>query len=113
MLISSAQDLIQIHESNSLSESVSSHNNQALTYNCGNNLKGIRLPTIKLPTFDGNYSNWLEFHYTFNSLIHNNEGLNNINKFQYLKLSLTGQAASLIESLEISSNNYDVAWILI
>lgn len=112
-LISSAQDLIQIHESKNLSESVKSHNNQASTYNCGNNLQGIRLPTINLPTFDGNYSKWLEFHDTFNSLIHNNVGLNDINKFQYLKVSLTGQAASVIESLEISSNNYAVAWKLI
>lgn len=78
-----------------------------------NNNNNIRLPTIKLPNFDGNFNKWLEFHDTFSSLIHNNPDLNEINKFQYLKLSLSGQAASVIESLEISTCNYAVAWKLI
>ncbi|XP_062530746.1 uncharacterized protein LOC134200893 isoform X1 [Bombyx mori] len=77
------------------------------------NLSNIKLPTIKLPTFDGNYLKWLEFRDTFDSLIHSNETISDINKFHYLRSSLEGGAALIIKSLEFSSKNYTIAWNLI
>ncbi|KAL0860640.1 hypothetical protein ABMA27_009990 [Loxostege sticticalis] len=73
----------------------------------------IKLPTIQLPKFSGSYENWLEFHDTFNSLIHSNNDIDNINKFHYLRASLEGTAALVIQSIEFSSNNYNVAWNLL
>ncbi|KAJ8736653.1 hypothetical protein PYW08_007309 [Mythimna loreyi] len=73
----------------------------------------IKLPTISLPSFDGNYDNWLEFRDMFLSMIHNSKQLDNIQKFHYLRSSLTGNALQVIKSVEFSSDNYNVAWELI
>ncbi|XP_045463807.1 uncharacterized protein LOC123673366 [Harmonia axyridis] len=73
----------------------------------------IKLPSLNLPSFDGAYDQWLFFRDTFISIIHQNSSLSNIQKFHYLRLSLKGTAAETIKALEISANNYDVAWKLI
>ncbi|XP_043263201.1 uncharacterized protein LOC122403641 [Colletes gigas] len=70
----------------------------------------VKLPTIELPTFDGTYSLWLKFKDTFESLIHNNKALGNIEKFHYLNSSLKGDAARVIQSLGVSELNYGLAW---
>ncbi|XP_076230264.1 uncharacterized protein LOC143176045 [Nomia melanderi] len=70
----------------------------------------IKLPTIELPTFDGSYNNWVKFRDTFESLIHNNPSLSNIEKFHYLNASVKGNAARTIQALGISELNYTLAW---
>lgn len=71
---------------------------------------GIKLPTIKLPLFDGTHEEWLQYRDTFESLIHKNVAINDIPKFHYLRASLSGSAAQVIKSLEFSATNYLVAW---
>ncbi|XP_053691644.1 uncharacterized protein LOC128740148 [Sabethes cyaneus] len=71
---------------------------------------GVRLPQISLPEFDGDYKGWLSFKSTFVSLIHESTELNDVQKFHYLKSALRGEAATLVESLTISSGNYLIAW---
>lgn len=73
----------------------------------------IKLPTINLPTFSGSYDQWIPFYDTFCSLIQNNNSLTNIQKFHYLRSSLKGDATQTIDSLGISSDNYEVAWNLL
>lgn len=73
-------------------------------------LSGLKLPTISLPEFDGDYMQWLGFHDTFLALIHSNPDVPAIQKFHYLKAALKGEAAQLIESIAISSANYNLAW---
>ncbi|XP_055622063.1 uncharacterized protein LOC129765677 [Toxorhynchites rutilus septentrionalis] len=73
-------------------------------------LKGLKLPTISLPEFSGDYKDWLAFHDTFEALIHNNSEVVEVQKFHYLKAALKGEAAQLIESIGISSANYRLAW---
>lgn len=73
----------------------------------------VRLPAISLPRFDGSFDNWLEFRDSFNSLINKNTNIELIQKYQYLKSSLTGNAANLIKSLPVSEANYETAWELI
>ncbi|XP_050065689.1 uncharacterized protein LOC126554680 [Aphis gossypii] len=70
----------------------------------------IRLPPISLPEFSGDYKQWLSYRDTFESLVHSNNRLPDIQKLHYLKSSLKNEAAQVIESLETSSANYMSAW---
>lgn len=73
-------------------------------------ISGVKLPTISLPQFDGDLNDWLTFHDSFNSLIHSASEIPCIQKFQYLRSALKGDALKLIESLTITANNYGIAW---
>ncbi|XP_076245382.1 uncharacterized protein LOC143185936 [Calliopsis andreniformis] len=70
----------------------------------------IKLPALNLPTFDGAYDDWVRFRDTFESLIHNNDNLSNIQKFHYLNSPLKAEAARTIKSLGLSDVNYVLAW---
>ncbi|XP_011636543.1 uncharacterized protein LOC105426837 [Pogonomyrmex barbatus] len=72
----------------------------------------VKLPVINLPIFSGEIEDWTRFSDTFTALIHNND-LSAIQKLQYLIGALTGSAAKIIESIEISAQNYEVAWNLL
>ncbi|XP_048487283.1 uncharacterized protein LOC105396586 isoform X3 [Plutella xylostella] len=73
----------------------------------------VRLPKINLPYFDGSINQWLEFRDTYLSLIHNNNSINDINKFHYLRASLKNTAALIIQSLDFRAENYAIAWQLL
>ncbi|KYN12751.1 hypothetical protein ALC57_15076 [Trachymyrmex cornetzi] len=73
----------------------------------------IRLPKLDLPKFSGKYDEWCPFFDSFNSLIHINASLSDVQKLQYLRASLTGDAAKIISALEISEPNYQVAWAIL
>lgn len=51
----------------------------------------------------------------FNSIINMNPTLSDIQKFQYLKSSIfmTGNASNVIKSLELTNQNYQIAWNLL
>ncbi|XP_066589589.1 uncharacterized protein [Prorops nasuta] len=70
----------------------------------------VKLPTIELPKFNGELSEWLGFRDTYQSLIHNNQYINDIQKFHYLKASLSANVCESIKSLEFSELNYQCAW---
>ncbi|XP_029162601.1 uncharacterized protein LOC114943086 [Nylanderia fulva] len=72
----------------------------------------VKLPTIKLPTFSGEIEDWKRFSDNFVTLIHNSE-LSAVQKHQYLVGAVTGSAAKIIESIEISVQNYEIAWNLL
>ncbi|XP_058816032.1 uncharacterized protein LOC131679338 [Topomyia yanbarensis] len=73
----------------------------------------VRLPDVKLPVFSGNLDGWLNFHDLFVSLVHSSVELSNIQKFYYLRSSLSGDALKLIQTIPLSANNYVVAWNLL
>ena len=52
----------------------------------------IELPTIALPTFEGDTCSWLQFRDTFEALIVNNTTLSNVQKFHYLIVSFKNEA---------------------
>lgn len=108
-VIAEAQELLESNEVVFSNATQSIHNSQS----CNPIANNIKLPIIKLPTFCGDPSKWLEFHDTFSSLIHENNSISNVMKYQYLKGSLTDSAASVIESLELTDKNYEVAWKLV
>ncbi|XP_058456985.1 uncharacterized protein LOC131434335 [Malaya genurostris] len=70
----------------------------------------VRLPQIKLQTFNGDIDEWLGFRDLFTSLIHWKTDLPEVEKFHYLKGCLQGEPKALIESLQITRANYQVAW---
>jgi len=73
----------------------------------------IRLPTIALPTFEGDTCSWLHFRYAFEAFIVNNTTLSNVQKFHYLIASLKNEAKALRSNLQITNENFLVAWQLV
>lgn len=47
---------------------------------------------------------------TFESLIHNNDQISQLQKFDYLGTSLEADASKFIQSLEFTAENYTTAW---
>lgn len=70
----------------------------------------IRLPKIDLPRFDGTYKNWPSFRDLFKVLVHNHAQISNVQKLQYLKSVLDGEAHTLLQSVSITDANYPSAW---
>ncbi|XP_055633242.1 uncharacterized protein LOC129773628 [Toxorhynchites rutilus septentrionalis] len=75
-----------------------------------NPLSNVKLPTITLPEFDGDFNGWLTFHDTFLSMIHSSTEISSVQKFHYVRAALKGEAANLIHSITITAANYSVAW---
>lgn len=71
--------------------------------NIGNSLK-----RVDLPEFSGGYMQWQTFKQMFTSLVHNTK-IPTILKFTHLKKSITGKAAALINQINFSEENYEVA----
>lgn len=71
-------------------------------------LRQFQLPKINLPTFDGDQLAWEGFRDLFRTLV--GEGLAPTQKLQYLKASLTGEAALAVSNVEISADGYAQAW---
>ncbi|XP_062541300.1 uncharacterized protein LOC134209329 [Armigeres subalbatus] len=69
----------------------------------------VKLPEIKLPIFDGTIREW-PFRDSFHSLIASNTHLSDVDKFSYLLSSLSKEAKRVVEVIEVTSDNYAVAW---
>ncbi|GFV26305.1 uncharacterized protein TNCV_4029481 [Trichonephila clavipes] len=69
----------------------------------------INLPKLHINKYSGNYSEWLDFYNLFESSIHNNNRLSKVDKFNYLKSYLCGNALACINGFPISDDNYDRA----
>ena len=65
-----------------------------------------RLPKLMLSRFDGNLLNWPSFYDDFSSALDNNTALSNIEKFQFLRAQLDGEALNTIAGLQLTENNY-------
>ena len=73
----------------------------------------VKLPKVELPKFDGSVTEWMSFRDFFGNAVHRNSSLSKIDKFTYLKASLTGKAAETIAGLPLTSANYDSVWGLL
>lgn len=69
-----------------------------------------RLPRIDLPKFNGTPSDWIPFKDLFQSLVIAHPTLSSVEKLQYLKTSLTGSAASLLQNTMLSAENFQKSW---
>lgn len=68
------------------------------------------LPRIDMPKFSGSYTDWVSFRDLFQSLIMNYDSLPNVHKLHYLKISVTGEASSLLKTIAITEANLEIAW---
>lgn len=73
----------------------------------------VKLPEASLPNFDGRYENWLSFKNTFLAMIDTQADLSDVEKLQYLKSALKGEAANKLKILSIEGANYHKAWKLL
>ncbi|KMQ88248.1 bel12-ag transposon polyprotein [Lasius niger] len=76
----------------------------------GNAPKRVHLPKVDLPKFSGDLLAWENFKGLFKALIHDNAGIPNVLKLQYLKSSLSGEAANLLKNVAITDSGYEGAW---
>jgi len=68
----------------------------------------VRLPKISLPIFDGDVLKWQEYIEAFTVGV-DKHNISDVEKFQYLKSSLHGEAASTIMGLPMTAGNYTSA----
>ncbi|XP_063926012.1 uncharacterized protein LOC135139641 [Zophobas morio] len=72
-------------------------------------LLNVKLPTIELPKFSGNFIDWVPFFDTFKGLIHLNCNLTPSQKLHYLKACLDDEPKRTLDSLKINDINYEIA----
>jgi hypothetical protein len=71
------------------------------------------LPTIEIPKFGGQITEFKHFYDTFNILIINNQALDDVKKFHYLLSSVSKEAHQLIQTLPVTQYNFHIAWNLL
>lgn len=72
--------------------------------------QAVTLPKIELPKFDGNATEWCSFRDMFQSLVHNNPSISNIERFHYLISCVTGPALAVVKAVPLTADNYTIAW---
>ena len=83
--------------------SISNRSNEIINSN------GIRLPKSNLPHYNGDVTKFNAFWQSFECARHKNEHVSTINKLNYLKSLLEGQASRALEGLDSSEQNYQHA----
>jgi len=73
----------------------------------------VKLPTISIHPFSGEYNQWLFFKDSYIKSVHVQQDIANVQKFQILKGLLKGDALNVISALEATNDNYDEAWKLL
>uniref|UniRef100_A0A8L8K713 DUF5641 domain-containing protein n=1 Tax=Heligmosomoides polygyrus TaxID=6339 RepID=A0A8L8K713_HELPZ len=68
----------------------------------------FELPQIPIPEFSGKCWEWDNFWELFNSTVHS-QPLSNLQKFNYLRRCLKGEALESISRFQVSSSNYELA----
>ena len=78
-----------------------------------NNQPSVKLPKLSLKKFSGDITTWSTFWDTFESAIHKNPNLSDIDKFNYLNSLLENTAADAISGLTLTSGNYNEAIVIL
>ena len=66
-----------------------------------------RLPKLVLPTFSGEPLQWQMFWDSFEAAVHSNPHITGVQKFNYLRAQLHGDAAHVIAGFPLSDSNYN------
>lgn len=70
----------------------------------------FHLERLKVGLFDGDAGKWCEWRAIYDSLVHNNQSLDETQKFQYLKKALTGQALQVLGGWHPIGQHYRAAY---
>ncbi|XP_063442050.1 uncharacterized protein LOC134722364 [Mytilus trossulus] len=65
-----------------------------------------KLPKLNLPTFGGNLLEWSAFWDSYNNSVHENPSLSDVQRFNYLKSQLYGEASQCISGMQMTNTNY-------
>ncbi|XP_037508881.1 uncharacterized protein LOC119385534 [Rhipicephalus sanguineus] len=69
----------------------------------------VKLPRLELVKFSGRRHEWQPFWELFEQVVDNNDQLSTLDKFHYLRASLTGDAAAVLTGLPPTSRCYNDA----
>lgn len=69
----------------------------------------VKLPKLSLKRFNGDLTRWTAFWDSFESSIHHNVDLSDVDKFNYLNSLLEGRASEAIFGLKLTGANYSEA----
>ncbi|CAF1104794.1 unnamed protein product [Didymodactylos carnosus] len=69
----------------------------------------VKLPRLDLIKFNGDVMKWQEFWDSFSSAVHDNRSLQPVEKMNYLKAQLDGEAKNAIMGLALTNETYDIA----
>ncbi|XP_071651729.1 uncharacterized protein [Temnothorax longispinosus] len=73
-------------------------------------VRQLQLPKINLPKFSGDQLAWEGFRDLFRSLVHDASDIPGVQKLQYLKSCLLGEAEALVANVPLSDAAYQGAW---
>ena len=68
-----------------------------------------KLPKLTLPSFSGEYTQWVSFWDQITTLVDSKRDMTNVEKLSHLKLSLKDDAAQIVSSLLVTDANNDIA----
>ncbi|XP_017888628.1 uncharacterized protein LOC108630077, partial [Ceratina calcarata] len=77
-------------------------------YSSADNQASVRLPRLDLPHFSGNHPEWPSC--SDLSAVINNRTLSDAQRLQYLKAALEGDALRTVSPLELTNENFSLAW---
>ena len=83
--------------------------NQQNSGQCATHKSNVKHPTLELMKFDGDLLKWQEFWDSFDTTVNRNPSLEDIDKLNYLRTQLRGEAKDVIAGLEVTSTSYIVA----
>ena len=65
-----------------------------------------RLPKLSLPFFSGDPLTWQTFWDSFDAAVNSNASLTGVQKFNYLRAQLQGDAARVVTGFPLTDDNY-------
>ena len=86
-----------------------STNEAATTVSSSSAYLSMKLPKLEIKKFKGDPTMWQSFHDFFDSAVHQNESLSNVQKMNYLINFVEGQAPETIKGLSLKNDNYLIA----
>ena len=73
----------------------------------------VKLPKLTICPFNGDITKWMTFWDSYESSIHNNDGLSDIDKFNYLRSWVECTAQEAINGLNLTAANYHEAIVVL
>ena len=96
----------QPQDTQSRNENSSNSSRQPFPVPSNSNTQFSKLPKLTLPKFDGDLLQWQPFWDSFDSSIHSNINLTDVQKFGYLKAQLEGTAAMIVQGFALTNANF-------